>query len=375
MAFSFIMKALGILIGQIIAASTGPTLGFRAPFAIVAGPTLLIAPLFKFTTKEPIKGGQEKIIRQIVTDATGKTTLQSGVYNEKMNLAKFKILIRSKSVVLGWLQGIPGCLPYAVLFSFFPDFLHNEIGSQLSTGISVEETSLVVLAFGAGTIIGFIIAGFMVDYLWKKRYELVPLYMGITTIIAAFPFFAVLNGPAQGIGYYAAVIFPTAIVLAQGGIAVNTILMNIALPETRGTLAAIGNLFGDLGNAIGPVGVGALIVSFNENRQKAFSVAVCFWFLCAFLMLLITCFVRKDVETVQAEQKRVLQLNGMVLPEDVEAKNVDEMRQKQEEQRSKKKVSDDLSESSSDEDGDVETGGESNNKNIVVSDNPLFNER
>jgi len=134
----------------VISSSIDPTLGFRAPFGIVVIPTFILAPLFLCTRK----------------NAAGGKVSQS-FYDQKITWAKVKKLADNRTVILGYLQGIPSAIPFAVFFSFSPTFLVEVVG-----GISVQQTVLVVLSFGADSIIGQILSGYISDYLWKKRWNM-----------------------------------------------------------------------------------------------------------------------------------------------------------------------------------------------------------
>ena len=301
LAFLAVLRSIGIITGQTIASSIGPTSGFRLPFAIVAIPTLILAPIFRCTTKEPIKGGKEQAI---IAAAGGEVS--ENFYNEQMNFAKLKLIFKNKTIVLGYLQGIPGSLPFAVLFTFFQDFLVTDIG-----GISVEQTTAVVFSFGLGSVLGQFMAGFIVDRLWKWRYEYVPLYCGVTSIIGVLPLYGLINGPSRPIGHYATVLFPVGIILAQAGLGLGVVFLNVTLPETRGTASGLGGIFGDIGSAIGPIAVGGFVAA-TGNRRSAFSISISFLFLAAIFMLCICFTVRKDVERTEAAQKEALIQAGKI---------------------------------------------------------------
>jgi MFS family permease len=267
-AFLSVMTAIGILSGQLIASTIGDAYGWRVPFVIVAIPTLVIAPIIKCTVKEPKLGAQEMLIQQAASKQNGE--VQEEFYTEKINLQKLKMLGKNKTFWLSMVQAIPGCIPFGVVFTFLQDFLVQDLGPLAPGGITVPESSTAVLAFGVGSAIGMIVSGFLADHLWKLRYEYVPMQMATTVFLGAFPFYLIVNGPPMAIGGYAGIMFPAGLVSAMGGIALKSMLLNIVLPETRGSCFAMLNLFNDLGTSLGPVWASLLIESTGGDRFRAF---------------------------------------------------------------------------------------------------------
>lgn len=298
-------KSIGIVTGQIISSSVGPTSGFRLPFVIVALPTLILAPIYRFTTREPVRGAKEDVVVAAVGENAG-----DGIYRGKMDFEKFKLIAKNRTVVLGYLQGLPGALPFAVLFTFFQDFLVNVVG-----GITVEQTASVVLSFGAGSVLGQVGAGFICDRLWKWRHESLPLYCALTSILGMLPMYELINGPSRPIGYYATCLFPIGIVLAQAGVGLGVVFLNVTLPETRGTASAIGTIFSDVGSAIGPLAVGGFVAASGGDERKGFSIAITFYFVAAFFMLCMCWTVHKDLERNVLLQKEILLQSGSISEE------------------------------------------------------------
>src|SRR5690554_2361740 len=65
------------------------------------------------TTEEPERGRAEKTL----TDAFQSD--ETYVYSEKLTLDKIKKLVKIPTVLLAFAQGLPGSLPWGVLFTFF----------------------------------------------------------------------------------------------------------------------------------------------------------------------------------------------------------------------------------------------------------------
>jgi len=224
-SFIQIMLSLGIIVGQSVAGFIGPidVLGWRAPFVAIACPTFILAPIYFFTTKDPPRGANEKAIKAVLENNNNIDADQ--VYEEKMDCGKLKILLMNKTAVLAFIQGIPGSLPWGVMLVYFQDFLVVNIGPQVPGGITVQQSTTVVLAFGAGSGIGLILGGLIADKLWKRDVRYVPLVMCVTTGLGALPIYALINGPILSLVGYAAVTFPCGILASITGTAIRTVLM------------------------------------------------------------------------------------------------------------------------------------------------------
>ena len=224
-SFVQIMLSLGIMVGQSVAGFIGPAdvLGWRAPFAVIASPTFVLAPIFFFTTRDPPRGAKERAIRAML-DSSNEMN-EGDVYEEKMDCSKMKILMLNKTALLSFIQGIPGSLPWGVMLVYFQDFLVQDIGPLAPGGITVQESTTVVLMFGVGSGIGLISGGLLADKLWKKDVRWVPLLMAITTAVGALPIYGLINGAPISLLGYAFATLPSGFLASITGTAIRTVLM------------------------------------------------------------------------------------------------------------------------------------------------------
>lgn len=300
-AFIQIAAALGVALGQSIAGFVGPSAGWRVPFPITSTPAMLLIPLYLMTTKDPQRGSQEKSVKAAmaaVVEAQGQNPEKlpsEAFYEEKIDCAKIKKLGETKTALLIFIQGIPGSLPWGTMLVFFQDFLYRDVFNQT---VTIEQTTFVVLCFGIGAGFGIVLGGFVADRLWVKKYEYVPLFMGVTTIFGALPFFGFLNGAPLSLAGYSVALIPCGFLISMTGTAIRALLMNVTLPETRGSAFALLTLFDDLGKGLGPLWV-SLIIEATGSRVKAFNYSICGWFGCAFILLLMMRTVRHDVKRLE----------------------------------------------------------------------------
>lgn len=105
-----------------------------------------------------------------------------------------------------------------------------------------------------GTFIGGLIGG--IFYSWNKVY--LPIYMGISTIIAVpmicvFFRFEYIGQPWYMWVYMISFIIITCFFLNVNGSNIRAILININFPETRSSVISIAQLLNNLGQTLGPI--------------------------------------------------------------------------------------------------------------------------
>jgi predicted MFS family arabinose efflux permease len=85
-----VSQSAGIATGQFLAGMTGPAIGWRPAFIMVAVPSLISALLVLLTVKEPKRGDQEQAIQLLREKKTIRTDLisSSSCYQNKANFEK-----------------------------------------------------------------------------------------------------------------------------------------------------------------------------------------------------------------------------------------------------------------------------------------------
>ncbi len=106
MAAAFVGAAWGIgeMAGGIMAGFLAGPFGWRLPFIVAAAPNFILVPLFLIIAQEPARGAQEAQVQELMA--------QGIEYKEKIRLADLKYVLTNKTNILGYLQGIPGSLPW-----------------------------------------------------------------------------------------------------------------------------------------------------------------------------------------------------------------------------------------------------------------------
>ncbi len=274
-AWITLAQALGIAAGQFLAGFIGPDYGWRLPFIIVALPNFLFILLFLFTVKEPARGGSEDNLRDLIEK--GK------VYTAKINWSQYKSIFKIKSNIILFLQGIPGCVPWGVFLIYLNDFYAQD------KGFTVQVATLIIMATGAGILVGGLVGGLIGDKIYNVNPKFQPLLCGATTLLGIIPMAFLLNYPSQiGVHNPDSIIplvvgFITGIFIRIATPNTYAMLLNVNAPETRGSVMALFNLTNDLGLGIGPVVISLLIMAFG--RLLAFNIANLFWIICGIMYL------------------------------------------------------------------------------------------
>lgn len=105
--------------------------GWRVPFALIGIPACILNVVVLFTVAEPKRGYADLSSTDAFRNAKGGEGGDHVVYayNERITVGKFLGLFAIKSNVILFVQGIPGCLPWAASITFmnvcpFPHSYH-----------------------------------------------------------------------------------------------------------------------------------------------------------------------------------------------------------------------------------------------------------
>ena len=157
--------------------------------------------------------------------------------------------------------------------------------------------------------VGNVVGGIAGQYFYNADKKRLSYLMGITTILGALPMCLVINMSASFLEKPGGTVLAVFSVLASGVLAcvtganVRVLVLNVNIPEVRGTVFSIFNLSDDLGKGIGPFVVSFLIVLMG--RIRAFNVAMMLWVVTGILLLLTSFTIDGDVESMQLKLANV----------------------------------------------------------------------
>ena len=348
----------GIAFGQLLAGLIGPKDGWRLPFLIIAIPAIILGILVLLTVKDPARGASEQAVISYMQqkgigiaggggcdegslhgnsvstqskkvsygkdnpnewnngmgepivdqennndddrkDNSNSRSHELEVYSEKIDWSKVKHLFKTRTVVLVYLQGIPGCVPWGLMFVYMNDYLSQD------RGMTVQNATIAVTLFGVGSLLGVIAGGYVGQMLYNRKKVLITYLMGGTTFVGVFPMYYALNGSSNNAFFYV-ILFISGFIVSITGPNVRSVLQSVTAPEVRGTAFAIYNLTDDLGKGFGPVIVDAIVYISSGDKKTAYNVVISFWFICAILLLMMSKSMVPDEEAVQEEMKRAL---------------------------------------------------------------------
>lgn len=259
---------LGIAAGQVLAGSIGPSMGWRAPFIVVAGLGLVFNVLFALLGREPQRGQHEAALRDFLAEGHA--------YKEQLRWQDLPQLLKVRTNLLILLQALPGTVPWGVFFVYLNDFYSHD------KGFSVQVATLLVMVIGAAALVGGFVGGLMGQRAFNRDPKYLPLLCAVTTVAAVGPMALLISypaGPGTSLGGPIAVGFATGLLAACTGPNVYTMLINVNPPERRGSAFALLNLFNDLGRGFGAWVVGSMAAKLG--RVPAFHLANLMWLLCA----------------------------------------------------------------------------------------------
>ncbi len=347
----------GASVGQLFAGEVGgeDEYGWKAPFLMVAAPTIVIGAVFAFTVQEPRRGEselglQDTVLHEklpndsvrgtenVMLDASlghsaskgaliSATDDQRGVngstsdstedenydktkhedtdksteYAAKASCTKVANIFKTPSAVFGYLQGIPGCLPWGLIYAFLNDFYSDD------RGLSVKKATLILTVFGVGCLLGQLVGGVVGQKLYNMREIYQPILCCVTTSAGVLPMYYLLNitnFSANNWGFVMFISFFTGVLVSVTGPNIKVIMQNVTLPEVRGAAFAAFALTDDLGKGLGPFIVYYFILAYHGNRVEAYNLIISFWFICGLFLGLISLFYKADIEKVNDTVKR-----------------------------------------------------------------------
>ncbi len=289
-AWITLVQGLGVAAGQLVAGFVGPEYGWRLPFIIVAAPSFIFIALFWLLVEERPRGIAEESLKELIE--------KGAVYTGKISFSLYRSIFKIKTNLIVLLQGVPGCVPWGVLFIFLNDFYSQD------KGFSVEMATLIVMMGGAATLVGSFAGGLIGNKLYNRNPRYLPIFSAVTCIVGVIPMALLLNYPSQIGVENPSVIVPLILAFATGFIIImpapnlKAIMLNTNSPETRGSVLSLGNLTDSLGQGFGPAVISLFIVAFG--RLAAFNIANLFWVACGLIQLLMIFTFTKDEKKLTA---------------------------------------------------------------------------
>lgn len=269
-AFVTAASGCGVFVGQCVATITG-SVDWRWPFFIIAVPSAITGLLIYNYAEEPLRGGQEDGIE---TDALYS---QQTNWVPVMPTRQLRALLHNKTNMLVILQAFPGNIPWGVIIVYIHDFLVQDLG--LSTRSALGCISVLAFSAFAGVLTG----GFIGESLYGANSKYLAIFGGACNIFRAIPFFIIFGwnfmfGPLakSSESAFFFLLMCGGFFATMASACTGAMLLNVNLPEMRGTVMAMYSVLDDLSKGFGTLFV-AMLCRLVGGRAVAYQLSLLLW--------------------------------------------------------------------------------------------------
>lgn len=271
-AFVTAASGAGVFGGQCLATLMGSS-DWRWPFFLIAVPCLAASLTLWLATEEPVRGGQE--------DGVDTASLYQNAgfnYSPALSGRHFRTCMRNKTNLLVILQAFPGNIPWGVIIVYIHDFLVQDLGLSRHNALGAI-TTLAASAFA-----GILTGGFIGERLYGASSKHLALFGGICNVSRALPFFILFGwrqffgplDPTQSQRAFYTLLVVGGFVATMGSPCTGAMLLNVNLPETRGSVMAMYSVLDDLSKGFGTFFV-SMIVELVGGRAVAYQISLLLW--------------------------------------------------------------------------------------------------
>lgn len=277
------VMGIGQIAGELLGGYLSPAFGWRLPFILVAVPNLIILAVFYLLVAEPGRGEREEAFEELI-DA-------GFVYPKTIKIGDYLNLVKVRTNIYLFIQGILGTIPWGAIPLFLIKFLNE------NKGLSIAAATTTFLLFGIGNVAGTIGGGIIGGKLLKKNPSHLPHFCAVTTAFGALASLALfILVPPGNLEMTLTLGFIASFLVSITGPNVRTMLLDTNLPENRGAIFSIFNLTDSVGTGIGKYMAGLLSVGYGLNTAINLSAAV--WFPCAVFLSFCAAALPRDIRSL-----------------------------------------------------------------------------
>jgi MFS family permease len=267
----------GVFVGQCVATLTG-SVDWRWPFIVIAIPSAATGLLIWSFAEEPVRGGKEDGIET-------ESLYQNGGLVPVFPTRQLRAMLHNKTNLLVILQAFPGNIPWGVIIVYIHDFLTQDLELSKVSALG----SITVLAGAA--FFGVLAGGFVGEYLYGTNSKYIPIFGGVCNIARAIPFFIIFGwtsmfGPLarSSEGAFFLLLVLGGFSATMGSACQGAMLLNVNLPEVRGSVMAMYSVLDDLSKGFGTLFV-SMIVPLVGGRAIAYQLSLLIWVFTGFAFL------------------------------------------------------------------------------------------
>lgn len=299
-------SGIGVFMGQCLATLMG-SVDWRWPFLVIAVPSLGTGLMICWFAREPERGGQEEGVQTLFLHR------DSGIsYVPTFSGRRLRVLLRNRTNMLVILQAFPGNIPWGVIIVYMHDFMVQDLGLSRPNALG----AIAMLCFSA--FMGVLVGGAIGESLYGTGNRRLALFGGICNICRAVPFLVIfgwrgLCGPLEksSESAFLLVLVVGGFVATMSSPCTGAMLLNVNLPETRGTVAALYAVLDDFSKGFGTLIV-SMLVRLVGGRPLAYQLTLLLWVLTG-IALLFTWYTYDEDEAQMRRDLNEAAMESMVL--------------------------------------------------------------
>jgi len=261
-------SGIGVFVGQVVATVTG-SVDWRWPFLVIAVPSAITGFCIWYFAEEPMRGGQE-----------GGIETQSLYSNPGYTLTprrQLKAVLNSKTNLLVILQAFPGNIPWGVIIVYIHDFLVQDLG------LSTRSALGCIAILSTSAFVGVLTGGFIGEHLYGANSKYLAIFGGACNILRALPFFIIFRwdimfaplAKSSETAFFMLLMIG-GFVATMASACTGAMLLNVNLPEMRGSVMALYSVLDDLSKGFGTLFV-SMIVRVVGGRAIAYQMSLLLW--------------------------------------------------------------------------------------------------
>ena len=178
-----IVSGLGLSLGQGLAGFMGTAFGWRAPFALVGALGWAVTALLTFALELRAEPAEPAQPAEPASAQPSRQPASTPLNEPSSPRPSSRVSLMKPTVLCICLQGITGCVPWAVIGTFMTDYLATNVH------MGVPSATAVLFSFGIGCTTGTVTGGKLGQYLYKKDKRLQGWLMAATVWGGMLPMF------------------------------------------------------------------------------------------------------------------------------------------------------------------------------------------
>ncbi len=287
---------IGYLIGMVMALLLGGVIGWRAVFYITGSIGILVAVLMFFGLKEAPRGQAEPEMEGM-----------ESITVHKFEWSKVKELFKKPSLILIFIQGFFGVIPWNVITYWFFTYLERERGYASDAVLFTMAPAVVIMA------IGYPVGGVLGDWLFKKTRRGRIIVSAVGVILGALFLYAAMVTPVEQTTLFFILTCIACLFIPFAASNVLSTIYDITLPEIRSTANAVEAFIENAGATFAPL-ISGIVADHYSLGTAITSITTSTWILCFLFFLGVIYFIPRDIDKLRAQMReRVEKEEGKVV--------------------------------------------------------------